>query len=186
MLATAGVAASLVLASAPAHAQFSASFEFLKAVTERDVGTAARLISNNPSIINFRNADTGDTALHIAIKRSDAPWMRFLLDRGANPNARDANGDTALHIAATRGYTDGAVVLLAFKADINAPNDNGETPLIKAVQARQEAIVKLLMEAKADVTIADNASGFTAVEHAERDRRASRILSMLKNGVRPE
>lgn len=171
---------------APAVAQFSASYEFLKAVNDREVGTAARLLSNNPSIINFRNADTGDTALHIAVKRSDAPWMRFLLDRGANADARDAAGDTALHIAATRGYREGVTLLLAFKADINAPNDNGETPLIKAVQNRQEQIVKALVDAKADPTIADNASGFNAIEHAERDRRATRILTLLKGGGKPD
>jgi uncharacterized protein len=165
----------------PAAAQFSNAFDFLKAVEERDVTKAQRALNNtNGSIINSRNPDSGDAALHISVKRSDGPWMRFVLDNGANPNLRDGSGETALHIAANRGYREGITLLLAFKADINALNDRGETPLIKAVQARQETIVRALLDAGARTDIADTASGYTAVDHAERDRRASRILTLLK------
>jgi uncharacterized protein len=179
-LLSAMLAFGLLLAG-PAQAQFSNSYEFLKAVEDRDVGKAQRALTNTGgSIINTRNPDTGDTALHIAVKRSDAAWMRFLLDNGANPSAQDGSGETAMHIVAVRGYADGLRVLLAYKGNINALNDNGETPLIKAVQNRQELVVRLLLDAGARTDIADSSSGYTAIDHAERDRRAGRILAMLR------
>jgi uncharacterized protein len=168
--------------AAPVAAQsFSNSYTFLKAVKEADINKAAQALSStNGSIINARDPDTSDTALHIATKRADAPWMRFLLDNGANPQARDGSGETALTTAAARGHRDGVAVLLAYRADLNATNENGETPLIKAVIARQEAIVRMLLEAGADLNATDTVIGLTAIEHAERDKRATRIADILK------
>jgi uncharacterized protein len=176
---------ALVLGSAfvaaPAFAQFSNSYVFLKAVREADINKAASALSaTSGSIINARDPDTLDTALHIATKRSDAAWMRYLLDNGANPQARDGSGETAMTLAAARGYHDGLTVLLAYHADINAANENGETALIRAVQTRQEAIVRQLLDVGARVDITDNVTGYSAQEHAERDKRATRILAMLK------
>ncbi len=171
----------LALTGAPAFAQFSNSYVFLKAVRESDINKAqAALSATSGSIINARDPDTLDTALHIAAKRTDAPWMRYLMDNGANAQSRDGSGETAMTIAASRGHRDGLVVLLAYRADINVQNENGETPLIKAVQNRQEPIVRQLLEAGARIDIADNVTGYTALEHAERDKRAIRIIAMLK------
>jgi uncharacterized protein len=167
--------------AAPAFAQFSNSYTFLKAVRESDINKASSsLAATSGSIINARDPDTGDTALHIATKRTDAAWMRYLLENGANASSRDGSGETATTLAAARGHRDGLTVLLAYRADINATNENGETPLIKAVQSRQEAIVRLLLEAGAKVDVTDNVTGYSALEHAERDKRAVRIVAMLK------
>jgi uncharacterized protein len=183
MLATLFRAAILGAAviAAPAFAQFSNSYVFLKAVREADINKAASSLSaTSGSIINARDPDTGDTALHIATKRSDGAWMRYLLDNGANASSRDGSGETATTLAAARGYRDGVMVLLAYHADINATNENGETPLIKAVQNRQEAIVRQLIDAGAKLDITDNVTGYSALDHAERDKRATRIIAMLK------
>lgn len=175
------LALGATLLVSPAAAQFSNSYVFLKAVREADINKAASsLAATSGSIVNARDPDTGDTALHIAAKRSDAAWMRYLLDNGANPQARDGSGETAMTIAAARGHRDGLLILLAYRADINATNENGETPLIKAVQTRQEPIVRQLLEAGARTDITDNVTGYTAMEHAERDKRAVRIVAMLK------
>jgi uncharacterized protein len=171
---------AVVLAS-PVLAQFSNSYTFLKAVREADINKAQTSLSaTSGSIINAKDPDTGDTALHIASKRSDAPWMRYLMDNGANAQARDGSGETAMTIAAARGHRDGLLVLIAYRADINAQNENGETPLIKAVQNRQEPVVRQLIDAGARIDISDNVTGYTALEHAERDKRAVRIIAMLK------
>jgi uncharacterized protein len=176
----AAIMAVLALGS-PVLAQFSNSYTFLKAVRESDINKAQTSLSaTSGSIINAKDPDTGDTALHIATKRTDAPWMRYLMDNGANPQARDGAGETAMTLAAARGHRDGLIVLIAYRADINAQNENGETPLIKAVQARQEQIVRQLLEAGARTDISDNVTGYTALEHAERDKRAVRIIAMLK------
>lgn len=185
LVALAVVLAGFGLVAAPsAHAQFRDSYEFLKAVRDRKMYDAKmKLSQTNGTIVNARDTDTGDTALHIAVARSDGQWIRFLLDEGADPNTRDGRGNTPLILAAMRGYRDGAALLLAFKADINAGNDSGETALIKAVQVRSEPVVKLLVDAKAKTGVADSVTGYTALEHAERDPRARRIAALLRAGA---
>lgn len=164
-----------------ASAQFSNSFEFLKAVREKDGATAQRaLTATGGAIINVRDGDTGDAALHIAAKRSDAPWMGFLLQQGANPNLKDRSGNTPLIIVTNAGFNDGVQLLIALKADVNATNDSGETPLIKAVQVRRLDIVRTLLDAGARTDLTDNITGLTALEYAERDKRAGAIALLLR------
>ena len=54
--------------------------------------------------------------------------MRLLLERGADPNARQQLGFTALHGSAASGDRETAELLLAHGADPQATNDEGKTP----------------------------------------------------------
>jgi len=56
----------------------------------------------------------------------------------------------------------------------------GETPLIVAVQQRQPAIVKVLLNAGADPDKADTAAGYSARDYAARDNRGRQILQMIE------
>ena len=89
------------IAATPVAAQmFSEGYEFLKAVKDRD-GDAATEALNQPgtTIVNARDLTTGETALHIVTARRDALWIRFLTQRGANPNIRDKKGVSPLQMA---------------------------------------------------------------------------------------
>jgi uncharacterized protein len=179
------VAASLLCAVAPARAQFSNSYDFLKAVQEKDLQKAYKALSaTGNSIINTRHADTGDTALHIATKRADPQWIRFLLAAGANPDSRDGAGDTPLVQSVVRSCRDCVVLLLENRANPNATNEAGETPLIKAVQLRSSLMVRTLLDGGAKVDVADSVTGLTALEHAERDRRAGQIALALREALK--
>jgi len=57
---------------------------------------------------------------------------------------------------------------------------DGETPLIVAVQQRQPAIVKVLLNAGADPDKADTAAGYSARDYAARDNRGRQILQMIE------
>jgi uncharacterized protein len=177
------VAIGLLCAASPALAQFSNSYEFLKAVQEKDLQKAYKSLSATGNI-NTRNADTGDTALHIATKRADPQWIRFLLAAGANPDSRDGAGDTPLVQSVVRGCRDCVLLLLDNRADPNGTNEAGETPLIKAVQLRNTLMVRTLLEGGARVDVADSVTGLTALEHAERDRRASQIAQTLREAMK--
>jgi ankyrin repeat protein len=62
-------------------------------------------------------------ALHLMAKRGDAEAMRWLLDRGTDPNARWHHWDaevTPLHLAALLGHAEAAGVLLDAGADPRA------------------------------------------------------------------
>ena len=176
-----GLAIGLLALATPLAAQnFSDGYSFLKAVRDRDVLKAKTLIDKPGSIIiNHRDYDTGETALIIAIKRRDTPWMGFLMQSGADVNLKDRNGDTPLIIAAQGAFSEGVRVLLAGRAQVNASNSKGETPLIKAVHAKDEDSVRLLLAAGADPDRADNLTGMSAREYAARDVRSGPVAKML-------
>lgn len=177
-------ALALIAVAAPVvvHAQFSESFNFIKAVKDRD-GAKVTDFLNKPGsgavIINTRDGSTGETALHIVTAGRDSQWLGFLLQRGANPDMRDGKGNTPLMIATQLGWADGIQTLLARRAGVDVANGSGETPLIRAVQNRDIASVRLLLAGGANPNKPDNAAGLSAKDYATRDPRAAAILKEL-------
>jgi ankyrin repeat protein len=66
--------------------------------------------------------------LHAAAAVYDRETMRLLLERGADPNARQQADFTPLHGAASRGDEEAARLLLAHGADPKAKSADGKTP----------------------------------------------------------
>jgi ankyrin repeat protein len=174
---------ALAQPAAPALAQgagFSPSYTFLKAVEDADLLAAKRLMDQPGStIVNTRKVDTGETALHIVTRRRDVGWMNFLLGGGADPNARDRAGATPLHVAVDRAFLDGARVLIARGAQVDRPNNGGETALIKAVQLKDAAMVRFLLDQKADPDLTDSVAGYSARDYAAQDRRNAAIARLF-------
>ena len=106
------IALTLVAASSQSAAQYVSDAEpFLTAVKSRDGNKATEMIETRPTLVNSRNAK-GETALNIAVGRSDDNWTKFLIGKGANVNLAAANGDTPLITAARVGFTDAIDLLL--------------------------------------------------------------------------
>ncbi|RGP41292.1 Death-associated protein kinase [Altererythrobacter insulae] len=167
-----------VIAASPAAAQmFSDGYEFLKAVEDRD-GDAVTAALDEPgtTIINSRDLTSGETALHIVTKRRDELWIRFLTQRGANPNVRDKKGITPVQIATTMGFVEGVERLIKAGADLEVADSAGETPLIVAVHRRDIPMIRLLLANKANPDRADN-SGRTARDYAELMSSNSAVLT---------
>jgi len=175
-------AVMLMTAAVPAAAQFSDTYLFIKAVTDKDVAKAREMVEKpGAMVVNARDRDTGDTPLIIVVKRSDLPWMGFLLQNGADANLRDNNGNTPILLASISGFSEGVRVLLIVHARVDIQNNLGETALIKAVQARDATTAQLLLDAGANPDLADHASGYTARQYAAQDPRGGAIAKLLKD-----
>ena len=177
----AGIAAAAISISTPASAQFSDSYNFIKAVKDRDGNEATKYLSRPGSVIvNTRDHSTGQTALHIVIERRDNIWLGFLLQKGANPNISDKEGTTPLILATQLRFVDGVRTLLAKKANVDDTNRQGETALILAVHIRDTELVRLLLANGADPDRTDTLAGKSARDYAMQDRRTAAILTEIE------
>ncbi|MFZ4382361.1 MAG: ankyrin repeat domain-containing protein [Sandarakinorhabdus sp.] len=181
-LVAAPIALALALAlTNPAAAQFSDSYNFLKAVRDRDVNKAIEMADKPGSTtVNTRDTDTGEAAVHIVTRRGDLGWLGLLYQKGANLNVKDREGNTPLILAAITRWSEGASTLIRLKAQVNAQNRLGETALLKVVQARDLGLAKALIEAGANPDIADN-SGISPRIAADTDARAVAIAKLFKD-----
>ena len=94
--------AALALTAVPvAGQQFSDGYEFLKAVRDADGAKVNKfLLDRSLRIVNTRDRGSGEGALHIVARRSDALYLRALLQADdVNANLQDTRGNTALMIA---------------------------------------------------------------------------------------
>jgi len=174
---------ALALASAPASAQLTGSDgeAFIAAMKEGEGSKAVALIDKPGSTVVNYTGDDGNAGLHIAMRNRNGNWVGYLLAHDADPDLGDRNGDTPLILAARLSYPEGAARMLMKGASVDKANKLGETALIVAVQQRQAAIVRILLEAGADPDLADHAAGFSARDYAKRDRRSTEMLKLIES-----
>lgn len=165
------------LAPQAAAQTFSEGYEFLKAVRDGD-GDVATAALNEPgsTIVNSRDISSGETALHIVTERRDALWIRFLTQRGGNPNVRDKQGTTPLQLAVNLGFIEGVEALIAAGANVDVSNVAGETPLISATHQRNITLMRILLANGASPDRNDN-SGRSARDYAELMAGNTRLLA---------
>lgn len=79
---------------------------------------------------------------------------------GVNIDLANKAGETVIHYLAANVRDENAIPLIkhlaAKGANINARNRSGKTPLLLTLENRRPAAMKLLLELKADVNLADN------------------------------
>ncbi|KAK2822079.1 hypothetical protein Q5P01_022144 [Channa striata] len=97
------------------------------------------------SNINTRSSQTGQTALHLAVRHGRVVMVRLLLSCGADANVQDNQGTTALMFACERGNTHIARLLLErSQCDLTLTNKLGQTALCIAMQSSHTDTVALL------------------------------------------
>lgn len=178
----AAIAGALLVLATPAFAQrFSDSYQFLEAIRNSDGNKVNEILANKSlRIINTRDRDTGDGAIHIVTRRKDSLYLRVLLQQeDINVDLQDRDGDTALILAAELNWDDGVTILLRYQANVNLANSSGETPLIRAVQRRNTGMAATLLAAGADPDKADVLAGMSARDYARQDTRAPASLAKL-------
>ncbi|KAL4995041.1 ankyrin repeat-containing domain protein [Aspergillus recurvatus] len=96
------------------------------------------------------------TPLMRAVLRGDLRFIEFLLEAGADANARDIRGCTALKRLTSRGCNLPAMrMLLDHGADPDIADNAGEGPLHLAILTNREAEVRLLLEYGANRHLSD-------------------------------
>lgn len=97
------------------------------------------------SNINIRSSQTGQTALHLAVRHGRVVMVRLLLSCGADANLQDSQGTTALMFASERGHTHIARLLLErSQCDLTLTDKHGQTALSIATQGSHTDTAALL------------------------------------------
>ncbi|MHC5007117.1 MAG: ankyrin repeat domain-containing protein [Planctomycetota bacterium] len=107
--------------------------------------------------------------------------IRFLIDNGADVNARDQlQGTALLRAAGSFGDLDSVQVLLSAGADVNVQDKNGMTPLMWAARWGDAPRVEALVKAGAKVAVRDN-SGKSALDWARgQGGKAEQTIAVLQ------
>ncbi|XP_034411333.1 KN motif and ankyrin repeat domain-containing protein 4-like [Cyclopterus lumpus] len=97
------------------------------------------------SNINIRSSQTGQTALHLAVRHGRVVMVRLLLSCAADANLQDSQGTTALMFASERGHTHIARLLLERSlCDLTLTDKRGQTALSIAMQGSHTDTAALL------------------------------------------
>ena len=133
---------------------------------------AAKALRDFGADVDYRDSDSGSTALVASAAFGQVEAVKWLLSIRANPNIPTIQGTTALHSAATGGqgaseydYQRIAKLLIEARADVNAQDNAGTTPLMRAAMRCDEDMVRLLVNNGASKTIRDY-QGMTARDAA--------------------
>lgn len=163
--------------SAPSQAQFSDTWEFLKAVDEVDYREMRNRIFKGANV-NRKNGD-GFPAMVIAADKRNRELINFLLEQGVKVDATtEQRGETALMRRAEVGDFETIALLLESGADPSLQDKSGLTALMRAARSRKPRVVKQLLEAGAGFDQADF-TGKSALGYA-RDVRARRVIRLLE------
>ncbi|XP_034648205.1 NF-kappa-B inhibitor beta [Trachemys scripta elegans] len=141
--------------------------------------------------------DLGQTALHIAVILGASNFVRKLMAAGAGLCVQERAGHTALHLACREGWRDCAQCLLAALsghwpgkgndacAQLDCTNYDGYTPLHVAVLRKDLEVVKLLVDAGADLNKAEMSCGRSPLHLAVESQSPEVVECLLRAGADP-
>ncbi len=173
-----GLLTALICAVRVLSAQGTAD-DFFRVIRSGDLD-GLRTLAAKSEVAGVRNG-TGATPLHYAATYGSTEAVRLLLDRGANPNARNNAEITPLILAA---YSLEKTRLLVEKGgDVNAHARDGVTPLMVAAAVHgNAATVKYLLEKGADPR-ATRANGGDALQTAAFKSEPEAVGALLGKGA---
>jgi uncharacterized protein len=123
---------------------------------------------------NFSQA----TPLAFAVSRKKTDIAKFLIDRGADVNARDIDGMTSLIWAVVNSDPEMVDILVAKGADVNAIH-SGVSVLMNAISMNNEAMVDKLLNAGANPRVHDA----DALHYAIEFKRPAMVQKLLDKGA---
>lgn len=148
---------------------------------------AARVLIDAGANVNAKDR-IEDSAYLYAGARGHNEILKMTLTHGADLKSTNRYGGTALIPAAERGHVETVRILIAVGVDVNHINRLHWTALLEAIilgdgGPRHTEIVRLLVNAKADVNIPDG-KGVTALQHARQRGYRDIEKILVKAGAR--
>ena len=101
-----------------------------------------QMLEKDPELVRARDFDQR-TPLHRAASRNALRCVKFLLDRGADPNAASVVGDRPLHLAS---LVETVELLIAGGADPHAEDISGVSPFDWAVREQNQGVFLALAQ----------------------------------------
>ena len=127
----------------------------------------------------------GVTALTAAVGSGKTESVKFLLEKGANPNSAPnigKNGWTCIMEAVEQGHIEILKLLVQNSANLNAPDKEGRTPLMIAAKEGQLEIAKVLISSGAQLNIQNKDSG-TALMWAAYEGHHDVVKLLIQQGA---
>ncbi|XP_014057067.1 B-cell lymphoma 3 protein homolog isoform X1 [Salmo salar] len=125
------------------------------------------------------------TPLHLAVITHQAQLVGALLHAGADPGALDRNGQTAVHLCCEHGQQACLSVVLSHPSILTClevRNYEGLTPLHLAVQGGHKELVRMLLDAGADINaMQDIKSGHSPLIHAVENHNMGMVHFLIEN-----
>ena len=128
----------------------------------------------------------GGSPLHIAVCQGSVAIVTALLEAGADKEARMVNGRSPLHLAVLNDNID-VVTLLVRNEAFTEHHDirRGQTPLSEASEYGLAPIIRILLEAGADVE-STSSEGLTPLHWACRFNHSTSVEVLLASGANPD
>jgi len=152
-----------------------------------DLAAVRSLLGNPPGFPNCHGPEgVGRIILEYAIYHSPLPFMRSLLELGADPNYRDDNGFPSLLAALSTDREERYEIvelLLAFGANIQQRGMNDYTPLHYAAAKNDVRMIELLLSRGADPNARTGIDHFTTPLEEAESRQFSKAAQVLRRFV---
>ncbi len=179
---------ALFLMSFSLHAQNDnkSNPELIASIKRGDIVTAKKLLDEGANPNSISSGGT-ETAINLAITRSDVPMTELLLNMKASPEALNNNPFSPLSWVASTGGNTGRKILIVRAlvkagANINHVDSMGRT-FIAQVSKSNVYLIPVIEEAirlGADPTI-KNAQGATAIDIAIENNTPAATIEYMKN-----
>ena len=162
--------ATAAWSAASPETQTAPTAEIHQAARQGELAKLKSLLDKTPGLLELKT-EAGKTPLHFAVEGGQADIVRYLLDKGADINARNVAGETPLHYAAGWGFLDVIALLIEKGADVKARSNEGDTPLHYVRFQAITPVAKILLDHGAEANARNKAGDSLLVAAFGRARR---------------